>query len=89
MPPQKQKSTPDPESLFVEAEHFEEKGEFKKAFQCLLAAAELGHWGGQLGVGNFYANGKGIKRNLEGAAHWYKEAYKNGEAPVLLTWPSI
>jgi TPR repeat protein len=80
MPPQKQKSTPDPESLFVEADHFEEKGEFKKAFQCLLTAAELGHSGCQVNLGNFYASGKGIKRNLEEAAHWYKEAYKNGNS---------
>lgn len=79
MTPKKQKSTPDPEGLFVEAWRFEEKGEFKKAFQCLLTGARLGHSGCQINLGNFYASGKGIKRSLEEAAHWYKEAYKNAD----------
>jgi uncharacterized protein len=78
MTPRKQKATSDPESLFLEAEHHEEKGEFKKAFHCLLAAAELGDSGSQLNLGNFYARGKGTRRNYEQAARWYKEAYKNG-----------
>jgi uncharacterized protein len=79
MTPRKQESTPDPKSLFVEAEHFEETGDFKRAFDCLLTAAALKHSASQLNLGNFYASGKGIKRNFEKAAHWYKEAYKNGE----------
>jgi TPR repeat protein len=80
MASEKQKAMRDAESLFVEAERFEEKGEFKQAFHCLLTAAELGHSGSQLNLGNFYASGKGIKRDFEKAARWYKEAYKNGES---------
>jgi TPR repeat protein len=80
MPFKKHKDALDPESLFLEAERHEEKGEFKKAFHCLRAAAELGHSGSQVNLGNFYASGKGIRRNLEEAARWYKKAYKNGES---------
>jgi TPR repeat protein len=32
----------------------------------------------QLNLGNLYASGKGARKNLERAAHWYKKAYKNG-----------
>jgi TPR repeat protein len=74
----KRDKTPDPEGLFLEAEQSEEKGDFRHAFKCLLAAAQLGDTGSQLNLGNFYASGKGVRRNLEKAAHWYKKAYKNG-----------
>ena len=74
----KRGKTQDPASLFLEAERYEEVGDFRNAFKCLLAAAQLGDAGGQLNLGNFYASGKGVRRNLERAAHWYKKAYKNG-----------
>ncbi|WP_263355763.1 tetratricopeptide repeat protein [Acidicapsa ligni] len=69
----------DPEKLFAVAEEHEERGEFKRAFNCLLKAARIGHAGSQLNLGNFYSDGKGIGRNTEEAARWYKEAYKNGD----------
>ncbi|HKO05685.1 MAG TPA: hypothetical protein VJW51_13095 [Candidatus Acidoferrales bacterium] len=71
--------TPDAESLFLEAEQSEERGDFRNAFKCLLAAARLGDRGSQLNLGNFYAAGTGVRRNLDKAAYWYKKAYKNGE----------
>lgn len=70
--------TPNAEDLFREAEQHEEKGDFRGAFNCLLAAAELGHHMSQLNLGNFYASGTGVRRDLAKAAHWYKKAYKNG-----------
>jgi TPR repeat protein len=68
----------DPESLFLQAERYEEKGDFKNAFKCLLAAAQLGDAGSQLNLGNFYAWGRGVRKNLEKASHWCKKAYQNG-----------
>jgi uncharacterized protein len=70
--------TPNPEDLFREAEQHEEKGDFRGAFKRLLAAAQLGHHMSQLNLGNFYASGTGVRKDLGKAAHWYKKAYKNG-----------
>lgn len=68
----------DTDQLFLKSERSEEAGDLKGAFKCLLAAARLGHVGAQINLGNFYASGKGVRRNLENAAYWYKRAYKNG-----------
>jgi TPR repeat protein len=64
----------DPEKLFLEAERYEETGDFKSAFKSLLAGALLGDSGCQSNLGNFYASGKGTRRSLEKAAFWYKRA---------------
>src|SRR5947209_6425449 len=77
-------NTPDTENLFNEAEKYEEKGDFTNAFKRLLIAAQLGHRMSQLNLGNFYASGTGVRKNLEKAAHWYKEAYKNGDSDGAL-----
>jgi len=66
------------EKLFLEAERFEEAGDFKSAFKSLLAGAQLGDSGCQSNLGNFYASGKGTRKSLESAAYWYKRAYRNG-----------
>jgi TPR repeat protein len=71
--------TPDPEKLFLEAERREASGDFRNAFKSLLAGARLGHSGCQVNLGNFYASGKGTRKSLQKAAHWYKQAYKNGD----------
>jgi len=78
------KEVPDPESLFVEAERYEEMGNFKKAFKCLLVVAELEHSGSQVNRGNFYSDGRGTTKNPEEAAHWYRAAYKNGNSTGAL-----
>ncbi len=63
---------PDAERLLLETEQYEEKRDFKNAFKCLLSAAQLGDAGSQLNLGNFYASGKGVRKNPAKAAHWYK-----------------
>jgi TPR repeat protein len=73
------KTTPNLEKLWLEAERYEEAGDFRRAFKCLLAAAQLGHSSCQTNLGNYYAAGKGVRRSLEKAAYWYKRAYRNGE----------
>jgi TPR repeat protein len=69
---------PNAERLFLEAEQYEEKGDLRTAFNRLLAAAQLEHAMSQVSLGNFYASGRGVRRNLEKAAYWYKKAYRNG-----------
>jgi TPR repeat protein len=72
-------NTLDPEKLFTEADRYEERGDFRRAFQCFLTAARLGHTGCQVNLGNYYAAGKGTEKNMAAAAYWYKKAYKNGD----------
>jgi TPR repeat protein len=69
----------DREDLLRNAEQYEESGDFKQAFRCLLTGAQLGDTGCQINLGNFYAKGKGVRRNREEAARWYKKAFKAGE----------
>jgi TPR repeat protein len=71
--------TLDPEKLFIEADGYDGRGDFKCAFQCFLKAARLGHTGCQVNLGNYYAVGKGTTKNMATAAYWYKKAYKNGD----------
>jgi TPR repeat protein len=68
----------DADKLFLQADKFEEARDFRNAFKCLLAAAQLGDSSCQLNLGNFYAWGRGVRKNLDKAAYWYKKAYKNG-----------
>jgi TPR repeat protein len=67
------------EKLFIEAEGYDERSDFKCAFQCFLKAARLGHTGCQVNLGNYYAAGKGTTKNVAAVAYWYKKAYKNGD----------
>jgi TPR repeat protein len=75
----KHEKAPTAERLFLEAYRYEEARDFKSAFKCLLASAQLGDSGSQINLGNFYAEGKGVRRNLDEAARWYRKAYKGGE----------
>ena len=65
------------EALFSAAEHLEEAGELRAAFQCLLAAAEAGDEGSQLNLGNYYSDGTGVRKDLKKAAYWYRKSYNN------------
>lgn len=80
MPLAKRSVTRDPEKLLLEAERYEERGDFRSAFKSLLAGALLEDSGCQSNLGNFYSSGKGVRRSLEEAAYWYKRAYRNGAA---------
>ena len=70
---------PDSENIFIEAGRYEKVGDFKGAYICLLAAAELGNTGAQINLGNCYWNGRGVGKDLSKAASWFKEAYRQGE----------
>ncbi len=68
------------EELFRDAELKEERGDFSGAFRSLLASARLGNVLGLIDLGNFYANGRGVKKDLREAARWYKRAYRDGQS---------
>jgi TPR repeat protein len=69
------------EALLTRSWQQEEKGEFLSAFRCLLSGAKLGDTGCQINLGNYYDDGKVVKRNREAALYWYKRAIKKGEGP--------
>jgi TPR repeat protein len=69
----------DRERLLIEAERFEKADNYKLAAKVLLRGAKSGDTACQLNLGNYYASGTGVRKNLEKAAHWYKTAYKNGD----------
>jgi TPR repeat protein len=68
----------DRERLLSEAEGFEEADNYKLAAKVLLRGAKSGDTSCQLNLGNYYASGTGVRKNLEKAAYWYETAYKNG-----------
>ena len=69
----------EPETLFLEAEKADAKGDQKAANRFLLEAAKLGHTGAQVAIGNNYSSGRGISRSFEKAAYWYRRAYGAGD----------
>jgi hypothetical protein len=68
------------EELFRDAELLEERGDFRGAFKSLLIAAQKGEILSQLNLGNYYAAGRGVPKDLREAARWYKRAYRNGRS---------
>jgi tetratricopeptide (TPR) repeat protein len=66
------------DDLFIRACKHEDDGDLKSAFRLMLAAAKLGDIGAQLNVGNYYADGTGVRRNRAAAMYWYKRAYRLG-----------
>lgn len=68
------------ERFLTDAERFEQAGNYRMAASILLRGAKLGSDSCQLNLGNYYADGAGVRRDLERAAHWYKNAYKNGNS---------
>ena len=51
---------------------------FEKAFFWFSKAAQKGNTDAQFSLGYMYYNGEGIEKNKKEAAHWLKEASKNG-----------
>ena len=68
----KHNKTLEAERLFKEADQYDEKGDFKNAFKCFLAAAKLGDTGCQNNLGNYYSSGKGVRKNPVTSVYWYK-----------------
>ena len=68
----------DRERLLIEVERFEKADNHKSAAKVLLRGAKSGDTSCQLNLGNYYASGTGVRKNLEKAAYWYEMAYRNG-----------
>jgi TPR repeat protein len=67
------------EELFERANRKWDEGEVKSAFRLFLAAARLGDSSSQINLGNFYADGLGVKANRDLALYWYRKAYRRGQ----------
>jgi TPR repeat protein len=72
------------EELFRDAELREERGDFRGAFKSLLIAAKRGDLLSSLNLGNYYAVGRGVRKDLREAARWYKRAYRLGNSDGAL-----
>ena len=68
------------DDLFVRAAKEADKGNLRAAFRLFLAAARAGDTSCQINLGNFYDEGKGVRRDPAAAMYWYKRAYRRGEA---------
>jgi TPR repeat protein len=53
--------------LFARADKEEGRGHLGLAFRLMLAAAKLGNISAQINVGNYYDDGKGVRRNRAAA----------------------
>jgi FimV-like protein len=71
--------------LLVDAERFEEAGDYKMAAKVLRRGAKLGNSSCQLNLGNYYADGTGVRKSPERAAYWYEAAYRNGDRSGALS----
>ena len=67
------------ETLWLRAEKQEEQGRMRVAFRLMLAAAKLGSISAQINVGNYYDDGRGVRRNRTAALYWFKRAYRRGD----------
>lgn len=72
------------EALFVKAEERKRSGDLRGAFGDLLTAARRGHLLSEIELGNFYAAGMGVSRDLREAALWYRRACRNGASDGAL-----
>jgi TPR repeat protein len=68
------------DDLFMRADKLADEGDLKSAFRLFLAAAKAGDSSCQINLGNFYDDGKGVRRNRSAAMFWYKRAYRRGES---------
>jgi uncharacterized protein len=68
------------DDLFVRADQEADRGDFESAFRLFLAGARAGNIKCQVNLGNFYDEGKGLRRNRSEAIYWYKRAYRRGHA---------
>jgi TPR repeat protein len=66
--------------LIAHADRFEDAGRFREAFRCYSEGALLGYDSCQLNLGNYYAAGRGVRRNLKMAEYWYRKAFVNGNS---------
>ena len=67
------------DSLFDRADKAVDRGDMRSAFRLMLASVKLGNTGAQINVGNYYADGTGVRRNRSAALYWYKRAYRRGD----------
>ena len=59
-----------------------EAGNYEKAQQLLLQAAEQGDHRAQHGAGVMYENGRGVKQDYAKAIEWYKKSASKGNSMV-------
>ena len=78
--------TPSREALFEQGSQYFLKGEFRRAFEFILQAAELGDTEAQYQLAQCYFHGNGTSASPSQAAHWYLQAaeQEHGDAQFAL-----
>jgi tetratricopeptide (TPR) repeat protein len=64
--------------LFERANEEWDKGNLRSAFRLFLAGAKAGDDGCQVNLGNFYADGIGMRPHRKAGMYWYLRAYRQG-----------
>lgn len=64
--------------MYVEGMNAYDDGDYEKAMEWFLKAAELNHVGAQFACGLMYDKGKGIAADAEKALEWYEKAAGQG-----------
>lgn len=68
------------EDLFREGEKHETSGDYERARECYLTAAEAGNTDAQFRLGTLYYRGCGVKRSPREAIKWYRRSAEGGNA---------
>src|SRR5574344_816606 len=77
---EKAANTGDYSSMYNLGLSYDKNQEYQKAIKWYKKAAINGHAKAQLNLGNLYAQGDGINKNLDTALYWFLEAAKLGLA---------
>lgn len=69
---------------WMEGKKCVDSSNFSEAYKHFKVSAELGHAGGQLGLGVCYERGQGTEKDLAEAVKWYKKSAEQGNAVAQL-----
>jgi len=66
------------EALFYEGTNLRNAGQFAKASECFIKAAEHGHVIAQYNMGDHFYHGWGVSQDYAKSAEWYRKAAEKG-----------
>jgi TPR repeat protein len=66
--------------VFRSADRLRDRGDLRAAFSLFLKGAKAGDRSCQLNVGHCYDVGSGTRPSRSKALHWYRRAYRSGDA---------
>lgn len=73
----------DSTELYNQAEQYYKTGDYNKAVELYLSAAEQGHSGAQYSLGYCYSHGEGCSMDISTAIKWYQKAAEHNHARAM------